>query len=78
MYMQLKQGIRVVCSIKEIDTEIWGSDEIEIFKVRELKIKKNLINLPRITLDEIDDYKFLKILFEKFDKDYLIQVLKRY
>ncbi len=70
------KALEVVCSIKEeIDTEIWGRliNRPEIFKVRELKIKKNLINLPRITLDEIDDYKFLKILFEKFDKDYLIQ-----
>jgi spore coat polysaccharide biosynthesis protein SpsF len=76
------KALKVVCGIKEeIDTEIWGYliNRPEIFNVREVKVSDKYHGKNyRMTLDEIDDYKFFIQLYKGFNKHGVIDVLDAY
>jgi spore coat polysaccharide biosynthesis protein SpsF (cytidylyltransferase family) len=66
---------------EEFDTEIWGSliKQPKIFNVKQLKVKKKYKNKNyRMTLDEINDYKFFTKLYKMFPKDSVINILDAY
>jgi spore coat polysaccharide biosynthesis protein SpsF len=75
-------ALKTVCRVKkEIDTEIWGYliNRPEIFNVKEIKVDEEYQCKDfRMTLDEIDDYKFFSELFNKFPKDSVIDLLDAY
>lgn len=77
MYAIKSKALQVVCEIKEeVDTEIWGRliNRPEIFNVVEVETEdKDIVSIPRITLDEPDDYEFFHEIHNKFDKDYIIE-----
>ncbi|MBT4835782.1 MAG: 3-deoxy-manno-octulosonate cytidylyltransferase [Methylococcales bacterium] len=83
IYAIKTKALKTVCKIKkEIDTEIWGYllNRPEIFNVEELKVEPHyeFNQLPRLTLDEIDDYKLFKAIYNEFDKDEIIDLLDVY
>tara|TARA_B100001093_G_C26831191_1_gene1016222 strand:- start:1675 stop:2475 length:801 start_codon:yes stop_codon:yes gene_type:complete len=82
IYGVSKKALKTVCEIKqENDTEIWGYliNRPEIFNVKEIKVtKKYKFNKSRMTLDEIDDYKFFEKLYNFFPKDSVIDILDAY
>lgn len=82
IYAIKTKALKTVCSIKkEIDTEIWGYliNRPEIFNVKEIKAEDQYKNQNyRMTLDEIDDYEFLRQLYEKFPKNEVIDLLDVY
>ena len=82
IYGMKTKALKTVCSIKEeIDTEIWGYliNRPEIFNVREIKVNDKYQGKDyRMTLDEIDDYKFFTELYKGFDKDDVIDIIDAY
>ena len=76
------KALKTVCGIKEeIDTEIWGDliNQPEIFNVKEVKVEKEYqAKNFRMTLDEIDDYKFFEEIYNKFPKEDVIDLLDVY
>lgn len=76
------KALKTVCSIKkEVDTEIWGRlvNRPEIFNVQEIKVDDEYQREKyRMTLDEINDYKFFTQLYNKFPKDGEIELLDAY
>ena len=76
------KALKTVCKIKkEIDTEIWGHliNRPEFFNIKEIKVQnKYKENNFRLTLDEIDDYKFFQKLYNNFSKDQVIDLLDVY
>ncbi|MFC1869494.1 cytidylyltransferase domain-containing protein [Thermodesulfobacteriota bacterium] len=82
IYAMNVKALKTVCAIKEqVDTEIWGYliKRPEIFNVREIKAAQEFIrNTYRLTLDEFDDYRLFKALYNKFPKDAVIDVLDAY
>jgi spore coat polysaccharide biosynthesis protein SpsF len=76
------KALKTVCSIKkEVDTEIWGYliNRPEIFNVKEVRVEDEYHNDDyRMTLDEIDDYKFFAQLYNKFPKEGEIELLDAY
>ena len=82
IYGVSKKALKTVCKIKqEKDTEIWGYllNRPEIFNVKEIKVtKKYKFKKSRMTLDEIDDYKFFEKLYSLFPKDSVIDILDVY
>jgi spore coat polysaccharide biosynthesis protein SpsF len=82
IYGMKTKALKTVCSIKEeIDTEIWGYliNRPEIFNVEEIiaGIEFRFENC-RMTLDEINDYKFFERLYSFFPKEDVIDVLDAY
>ncbi len=82
IYAMNVKALKTVCAIKEqVDTEIWGYliKRPEIFNVREIKAAQEFIrNNCRLTLDEFDDYRLFKALYNKFPKDAVIDILDAY
>lgn len=76
------KALKTVCQIKEeVDTEIWGYliNRPEIFNVKEIKVDDQYKSEKyRMTLDEIDDYKFFSELYNKFPKNEVIDLLDAY
>ena len=76
------KALKTVCSIKEeVDTEIWGYliNRPEIFNVQEIKVDNEYqCENYRMTLDEINDYKFFTKLYGMFPKDGVIELLDAY
>ena len=76
------KALKTVCSIKEeIDTEIWGYliNRPEIFNVKEVVADDEYRRENyRMTLDEINDYKFFVQLYSMFPKDGVIDLLDAY
>ena len=76
------KALKTVCTIKEeIDTEIWGYlvNRPEIFNVKEVPATDEYIcDNYRMTLDEIDDYKFFAKLYKEFPKEGVIELLDAY
>ena len=76
------KALKTVCSIKkEVDTEIWGYliNRPEIFNVQEIKVDDEYKRENyRMTLDEINDYKFFTQLYNMFPKDGVIELLDAY
>jgi len=76
------KALKTVCAVKEqIDTEIWGPlmNRPEIFNVIELKAEKDYQRDNfRLTLDEKDDYKVFKAIYNNFERDAVIDVLEAY
>lgn len=76
------KALKTVCNVKkEIDTEIWGYliNRPEIFNVKEIAVKKKYrFEKSRITLDEINDYKFLSKIYKAFPKDRVLNILEVY
>ena len=76
------KALKTVCAIKEeVDTEIWGYliNRPEIFNVQEIKIDDEYqCENYRMTLDEINDYKFFSQLYNMFPKDGVIELLDAY
>ena len=82
IYAMNVKALKTVCAIKQqIDTEIWGYliKRPEIFNVREIKASHefNRDNY-RLTLDEFDDYRLFKTLYNKFSKDAVVDILDAY
>ena len=82
IYAMNVKALKTVCAIKQqVDTEIWGYliKRPEIFNVLEIKASQEFIrNNCRLTLDEFDDYRLFKALYNKFSKDAVIDVLDAY
>jgi spore coat polysaccharide biosynthesis protein SpsF len=82
MYGISTKALKTVCKIKqEADTEIWGYliNRPEIFNVRKINVdNKYKFKNYRMTLDEIDDYKFFNKLYNMFPKDSIIDLLDAY
>lgn len=76
------KALKTVCSIKkEVDTEIWGYlvNRPEIFNVKEVKVDDEYqCENYRMTLDEINDYKFFTQLYNMFPKEGEIELLEAY
>ena len=76
------KALQTVCEVKkQIDTEIWGPliNRPEIFNVEELKAEKEYVRESyRLTLDEEDDYKVFNAIYESFESDAVVDVLKAY
>ena len=76
------KALKTVCSIKEeVDTEIWGYliNRPEIFNVQEIKVDNEYqCENYRMTLDEINDYKFFSQLYSMFPKEGVIELLDAY
>ena len=76
------KALKTVCSIKEeVDTEIWGYliNRPEIFNVKEIKVDDEYqCEKYRMTLDEINDYKFFTQLYNMFPKEGEIDLLDAY
>ena len=76
------KALKTVCSIKkEVDTEIWGYliNRPEIFNVQEIKVDNEFqCENYRMTLDEINDYKFFSQLYSMFPKEGVIELLDAY
>jgi len=74
--------LKTVCKVKEqIDTEIWGPliNRPEIFNVREISSDSEYIREKfRLTMDEENDYKVIKAIYENFPKNDVLDVLKVY
>ena len=82
IYAMKVKALKTACDIKEqVDTEIWGYliKRSEIFNVLEVKATKEYIRDGyRMTLDEYDDYRFFKALYNKFPAGSIIDVLDAY
>ncbi len=82
IYAMKVKALKTVCSIKEqVDTEIWGYliNRPEIFNVLEIKATEEYIrDAYRMTLDEYDDYRFFKALYNKFPAGSVLDVLDAY
>jgi spore coat polysaccharide biosynthesis protein SpsF len=65
-------ALQVVDNMKqEADTEIWGPfiNRPDFFNVAELVVENSPINSDiRITLDYVEDYKFIKSIYSKLEK----------
>lgn len=76
------KALKVVCEIKrENDTEIWGNliNQPSIFNVKEICVEENFYNQKyRLTLDEIDDYNLISLIYKNFPKDDVINILDVY
>jgi len=76
------KALKTVCEVKEqIDTEIWGPliNRPEIFNVREISSDSEYIREKfRLTMDEENDYKVIKAIYENFPKNDVLDVLKVY
>jgi spore coat polysaccharide biosynthesis protein SpsF len=76
------KALKAVCSIKkEVDTEIWGYliNRPEIFNVKEIKVNNEYhCDHYRMTLDEINDYKFFTQLYNMFPREGVIELLDAY
>ena len=76
------KALKTVCAVKkEVDTEIWGPliNRPEIFNIKKLPAEKEYIRENyRLTLDENDDYRVLKAIYENFEVDCVIDLLKAY
>lgn len=82
IYAMKVKALKTVCAIKQqVDTEIWGYliKRPEIFNVREIKATQEFIRVKyRLTLDEFDDFRLFKELYNKFPKDAVVDVLDAY
>jgi spore coat polysaccharide biosynthesis protein SpsF len=82
IYAIKTKALKTVCAIKEeIDTEIWGYliNRPEIFNVKKIKADNQYKSKDyRMTLDEINDYKFFSKLYSKFPKDEVVDLLDAY
>lgn len=82
IYAMKVKALKTVCSIKEqVDTEIWGYliNRPEIFNVLEVKATKEYIRDGyRMTLDEYDDYRFFRALYNKFPVGSVVDLLDAY
>ena len=82
IYVMKVKALKTVCRIKEqVDTEIWGYliNRPEIFNVLEVKATEEYVRDGyRMTLDEYDDYKFFKALYNKFPAGSVVDVLDAY
>lgn len=82
IYAMNVKALKTVCAIKEqVDTEIWGYliKRPEIFNVEEIKVSQEFIRTNyRLTLDEFDDYRLFRAMYNKFPKDAVIDVLDAY
>jgi len=76
------KALKTVCSIKqEVDTEIWGYliNRPEIFNVKEIKAGNEYQHDNyRMTLDEMNDYRFFSKLYNLFPRDGVIELLDAY
>lgn len=76
------KALKTVCAVKEqTDTEIWGYliNRPEIFKIKEIKAESKYIRPHyRLTLDEIEDYRLIKTVYNNFEKDSVVSVLESY
>jgi spore coat polysaccharide biosynthesis protein SpsF len=76
------KALKTVCAVKEqVDTEIWGYliNRPEIFNVQEMPATQEYVrDNYRLTLDEFDDYRLFKALFNEFPKDTVIDILDAY
>ena len=72
------KALETVCSVKKIiDTEIWGPliNRSEIFNVKEIDVDSNHIRENyRLTLDEKSDYELIKIIYEHYKKDQILNI----
>lgn len=82
IYAMNVKALKTVCAIKEqVDTEIWGYliKRPEIFNEQEIKADQEFIRTNyRLTLDEVDDYRLFKALYNKFPKDAVVDILDAY
>ena len=82
VYAMNVKALKTVCAIKEqIDTEIWGYliKRPDVFNVQKIKVDQEFIrNNFRLTLDEFDDYRLFKALYNHFPKDAVINILDAY
>jgi len=76
------KALKTVCEVKEqIDTEIWGPliNRPEIFNVREITSDAEYIREKyRLTMDEENDYKVIKTIYENFSKNDVLDLLSVY
>ena len=76
------KALKTVCAVKkQIDTEIWGPllNRPEIFNVKEIIAEQEYVHENyRLTLDEEDDYKVFKAIYENFESGEVVDVLKAY
>jgi spore coat polysaccharide biosynthesis protein SpsF len=76
VYALKTKALETICAIKEeVDTEIWGSliNRPEVFNVKKISVNNSdKIDVERITLDEQEDYEFLRQIFNRFPKKHLI------
>ena len=82
IYAIKTKALKTVCAVKEeIDTEIWGYlvNRPEIFNIEEIVVDECYKRTNyRMTLDELDDYKFFSALYNAFPEDQIIEVLDAY
>ena len=82
IYGMSTRALETVCRVKEeVDTEIWGYliNRPEIFNVKEIKVEEKYKGIGyRMTLDEINDYKFFSQLYGAFPKEDVIDLLNAY
>ena len=71
------KALKFICSVKEhIDTEIYGRffNRPELFNVKEISIAfEDSLNIPRLTVDEYNDYKLKSSIYNAFDKNHIIE-----
>jgi len=82
IYAIKTKALQTVCSVKkEINTEIWGYlvNRPEIFNIKQIKVDKEYQRENyRMTLDEINDYKFFNEVYNLFPKNSVIDLLDVY
>jgi len=82
IYAVKTDALRTVCAIKEeIDTEIWGYliNRPEIFNVREMQVEEYFKrDSYRMTLDEIDDYRYFSALYSYYPQGKIVDLLEAY
>jgi len=80
VYAVSTNALRTVCQIKEqVDTEIWGYlvNRPEIFNVKSVPVDEfyAMPGCERITLDEAEDYDFIRSVYQAFGEDEVIDIL---
>lgn len=75
VYGMKRCALEIVCQLNIVeDTEIWGKliNQPSVFKIHKENIEKSYASKYRMTLDEISDYNFFRLIYEQFDKSEIL------
>ncbi len=75
------KALRTVCEVKETkNTEIWGYwlNRPDVFNVRQVPVGEEYKRPYRLTLDEPADYELFAKLYDRFDKDVILDVAEAF
>lgn len=76
VYGMKRCALETICKLEIIeDTEIWGKliNQPSIFKIHKEEVNEGHFSKFRMTLDEISDYNFFRVIYERCGKNSILE-----